>query len=171
MAEKVKKEKAEKPEKSKGNVLKIMIIILLIAVLIAGGTAAGYIFATKMKAGQTTTTTTTNQASSANIKTFSLDEFLVNLKADKTSGYLKTKIYIGYDADNKNYKNLPTELEDKKAIIRDAVNSILRNKKTTDFNEAGIEQIKKEIKDKTNPILKEGQIENVYFYDIIVQAQ
>lgn len=168
MAEKVKKEKAEKPEGSKGNILKIIIIILLIAVLIAGGTAAGYVFATKMKGNQTTTT---NQAATVNIKTFSLDEFLVNLKADNTSGYLKTNIYIGYDADNKNYKNLPTELEDKKPILRDAVNSILRNKKTTDFNEAGVEQIKKEIKDRINPLLKEGQIENVYFYDIIVQAQ
>ncbi|KOA21004.1 flagellar basal body-associated protein FliL [Clostridium homopropionicum DSM 5847] len=165
MAEKVKKEKAEG---SKGNILKIIIIILLIAVLIAGGTAAGYIFATKMKPSQTTTAT--NQAA-VNIKTFSLDEFLVNLKADNTSGYLKTKIYIGYDGDNKDYKNLPTELEDKKPILRDAVNSILRNKKTTDFNEAGVEQIKKEIKDRINPLLKEGQIENVYFYDIIVQAQ
>lgn len=169
MAEKVKKEKAEKPEGSKGNILKIIIIILLVAVLIAGGTAAGYIFATKIKGAQTTTTT--NQAATVNIKTFSLDEFLVNLKADNTSGYLKTNIYIGYDADNKNYKNLPTELEDKKPILRDAVNSILRNKKTSDFNEAGVEQIKKEIKDKINPLLKEGQIENVYFYDIIVQAQ
>jgi len=166
MAEKVKN---EKKEGSKGNILKIIIIILLIAVLIAAGTAAGYVFATKIKAGQNTTDT--NKAAVVNIKTFSLDEFLVNLKDDNATGYLKAKIYIGYDGDNKDYKNLPTELEDNKAILRDAVNSILRNKKPSDFNEAGVEQIKKEIKDKINPLLNDGKIESVYFYDIIVQAQ
>lgn len=163
------KEKKEKKEGSKGNILKIVIIILLLLVLVAGGTAAGYIFATKTN-GTQPSSNTTETTKATNVKTFSLDEFLVNLKEEDSSGYLKTNIYIGF-VDDKQNKKLPTELEDKKPILRDCVNTVLRNKKPSDFNEAGVEQLRKEIKDKINPVLQNGQIENVYFYDIIVQAQ
>lgn len=170
------KEKKEKKEGSKGNALKIVIIVLLIAILVAGGVAAGYMFASKAKPAANNNNNNSNNNNSSqtvlNQKTFSLDDFLLNLKGDANNpgAYLKAKIYIGY-ADTKDNKKLPTELEDKKAILRDCVNSVLRSKKSSDFNDDNVPKLKKELKEKINPMLQNGRIEDVYFYEIIVQAQ
>lgn len=155
----------EKKSGSKGNILKIVIIVLLAAILLGGGTFAGYFMAAKTK----TAPTNTNAVNAAlNQKTFSLDEFLVNLKSDNSSRYLKAKIYVGY-ADAKENKELETELDANKAILRDAVNTVLRSKKPEDFSETGVQKLKEEIKTRVNPLLKKGQIVDVYFYEIIVQ--
>lgn len=168
MADKQKKAVKDK-EELKGNLFKILIIILLVAVLLGGGVFGGYFVATKMKP---TTTTVIKIDKVLNPKSFSLGEdFLVNLKSDKSSGFLKTKIYIGYDGESKDHKELPAELEEKKPMMRDAVNAILRSKKTEDFDGTKDAQLKKEIKDKINTLLTKGKIEDVYFYEIIVQEQ
>ena len=167
MAEKKKK---EVKEGSKGNFLKIIIAVLLAAVLVGGGVAGGYVIAFKMKSVNTANTPAKTDKV-LNPKTFSLDEFLVNLKSERSSGYLKTNIYIGYDGELKEHAELPAELEEKKAILRDAVNSILRSKKPEDFDGTKDEQLKKEIKDKINTVLFKGKIEDIYFNEIIVQAQ
>ena len=168
MAEKKKK---EVKEGSKGNFLKILIAVLLAALLVGGGVAGGYLIAFKMKSANTANTPAKTDKV-LNPKSFSLGEdFLVNLKSDKSSGFLKTNIYIGYDGELKEHAELPAELEEKKAILRDAVNSVLRTKKPEDFDGTKDEQLKKEIKDKINTLLTKGKIEGVYFNDIIVQAQ
>jgi len=155
----------EKKTTSKGNVLKVAIIVLLSIILLGGGIFAGYYIAYKDK---TTETYIKPVSTGITQKTFSLDEFLVNLKSDGTSRYLKTQIYVGY-ADVKENKELQAELENNKAILRDAVNTVLRSKKPEDFSEAGVEKMKEEIKNKINPLLTKGQILDVYFYEIIVQ--
>lgn len=169
------KEKKEKKEGSKGNILRIVIIVLLVAILVAGGVAAGYIFASKARPAANNNNNINNSNGSQTVlnqKTFSLEDFLLNVKGDANNpgAYLKAKIYIGY-ADTKDNKKLPTELEDKKAILRDCVNSVLRSKKANDFNDDNVPKLKKEIKEKINPMLQNGRIEDVYFYEIIVQAQ
>lgn len=168
MADKQKKAVKDK-EGSKGNLVKILIVVLLVAVLLGGGVFAGYFVATKMKP---TTTTIVKTDKVLNPKSFSLGaDFLVNLKSDKSSGFLKTNIYIGYDGELKEHEELPAELDEKKAMLRDAVNSVLRTKKPEDFDGTKDEQLKKEIKDKINALLTKGKIEGVYFNDIIVQVQ
>ena len=164
------KKKEEVKEGSKGNFLKILIAVLLAALLVGGGVAGGYLIAFKMKSANTANTPAKTDKV-LNPKTFSLDEFLVNLKSERSSGYLKTNIYIGYDGELKEHAELPAELEEKKAILRDAVNSILRSKKPEDFDGTKDEQLKKEIKDKINTVLFKGKIEDIYFNEIIVQAQ
>lgn len=156
----------EKKPSNKGHILKIIIIILLAAILVGGGVFGGYIVSNKLKP-ETTTADATKKAA-LDQKSFALDEFLVNLKSDNSTRYLKTKIYIGY-ADNKETKDFETELTDKKPILRDAINTVLRTKKAEDFTEAGVEQLKEEIKNRINPLLGKGQIVNVYFSEILVQ--
>lgn len=97
-------------------------------------------------------------------KTFGLDEFLVNLADEDGKRYLKVKVFLGYDN-----KKLDAELEEKKPILRDAVISVLRSKKSTDISAKGIENIKMEIIQRINATLDKGQLNNVYFNDILVQ--
>lgn len=160
---------ADKKTSSKGNIFKIVIIVFLAAVLLGGGTFAGYYVAMK-------NTPTTNKGAStvasgdyAKKKTFSLDdEFIVNLKSDSNPRFLKTQIYVGYP-ESKDDEKFENELKEKTAIMRDAIISVLRSKKAEDFSEAGIENIKKELINKINPLLSEGKITDIYFYEIIVQ--
>lgn len=152
-----------------GSIFKVILIVFLAVILLGGGVFAGYMVACKTNPKTMTSVNFVSQ-DTLNLKTFGLDEFLLNLKADdNASRYLKTNISIGY-ADVKENKELEAELKDKKAIMRDTINSVLRNKKKEDFatNEQ-VEKIKKEIKDKINPLLQKGQIYNVYFSEIIIQ--
>lgn len=152
-----------------GSIFKVILIVFLAVILLGGGVFAGYMVACKTTP-KTMTSVNFVPQDTLNLKTFGLDEFLLNLKADdNASRYLKTNISIGY-ADVKENKELEAELKDKKAIMRDTINSVLRNKKKEDFatNEQ-VEKIKKEIKDKINPLLQKGQIYNVYFSEIIIQ--
>jgi flagellar basal body-associated protein FliL len=96
-----------------------------------------------------------------------MDEFLVNLTDDGGKKYFKVKLYLGYNTKNK--KNMDKELEEKKPILRDAINSVLRSKKSVDITQKGVEDLKKEILARINPYLESGKAENVYFYDILVQ--
>ena len=159
---------AEKKPSKVGGIFKVILVVFLAVILLGGGVFAGYMVASK--ANPRGVAINIVQQETLNLKTFGLDEFLLNLKSDDNSSrYLKTNISIGY-ADVKENKELEGELKDKKAIIRDTINSVLRSKKKEDFatNEQ-VEKIKKEIKDKINPLLQKGQIYNVYFSEIIIQ--
>lgn len=159
---------AEKRPSKFGSIFKVILVVFLAVILLGGGVFAGYMVASKTNSKGVVPNEL--QQETLNLKTFSLDEFLLNLKSDdNTSRYLKTNISIGY-TDTKENKNLEDELKNKKAIIRDTINSVLRSKKKEDFetNEQ-VENIKKEIKNKINPLLQNGQIYNIYFSEIIIQ--
>ncbi|MCY6354012.1 flagellar basal body-associated FliL family protein [Clostridium sp. ZS2-4] len=157
----------EKKPNNKGHIFKIIIIVFLAAILLGGGVFGGYMISNKLGKPQAASADNAEKAE-LNQKTFALDEFLVNLNAENSTRYLKTKIYIGY-SENKEAKDFETELTDKKPIIRDAINTVLRTKKAEDFTEAGVEKLKEEIKNRINPLLGKGQIVNVYFSEILVQ--
>ncbi|MCY6959610.1 flagellar basal body-associated FliL family protein [Clostridium brassicae] len=150
----------------KGNVLKVIIIVLLAAVLVGGGTFGGYYVSTKLNSQKTKINVVKSEV--VNKRTFALDEFLVNLKAENAQRFIKAKIFVGY-AGEKQDKKFEEELTDKKAILRDNINSILRNKKPEEFTDSGIQKMKEEIKQKINPFLKKGEITDIYFSDILVQ--
>lgn len=150
--------------------LKKIIIILVIFIVILCGTFAVYtLFFSKNTAKSNTATKSTLSTSATgqvvtSTKTYSLDECLVNLTDQGGKNYLKVTVYLGYES-----KNLDKELETKKPIIRDAVISILRSKSTTDFNSNGTDKIKTEIINKINPLLTKGQLDKIYFDDLLVQ--
>ncbi len=156
--------KKVKDNKKGGNSLKIVIVVLLGLILIGGSVFAGAFIV--MKRQPAAVSANTNEKSKVDEKTYDLKEFLVNLSDEGGKRYLKAKISIGYDKTN---KKLDKEIEPKVDVLRDAVNTVLRSKKTTDITPASTETLKKEIMDKLNPLLDNGRITNVYFYEILVQ--
>jgi flagellar FliL protein len=157
---------SEKPKKGnkegKGNLLKIVIIVLLSLIVVGGAAFGGMYIAGKKGASATHEPA---KAEEVNEITYSLDEFLVNLSDEDGRRYLKVKVFIGYEEN----EELTKELETKKPIIRDVVNTSLRAKKTTDFGATGVDTIKNELIARINPTLTKGKISHIYFNDILVQ--
>lgn len=143
-------------EKKSGKGLVIVLIVLVVVLLACGGGAA-YYFLVLSKA-------TVVENPLKNEITFSLGEFTDRL-ADVEPKYIKTTIFVGYKTNAK----VTTELTDKKAILRDTVNTVLRSKKISDFSVMGTDKIKTEIKNALNPLLENGQLTNVYYDSIMVQ--
>lgn len=97
-------------------------------------------------------------------QTFELDEVTINLADEGGSRYAKVKAFLGF-----NDKSLTAELTTKKPIVTDAVIGILRTKKAADIVPKNMNSIKLEIIQKINPMLQKGQLNNVYFTDIVIQ--
>ncbi len=148
---------SDKPKN--GNVFKIVIIVLLLLVLIGGVTFGTVYFMSKKNSSETPKPKVITEV------TYPLGEFLINLLDEDGRRYLKVNVYIGYEEN----KDLTIELEENKPIIRDAVNTFIRSKRTTDFNAVGLDAIKKDLINKINPILTKGKISQIYFNDILVQ--
>lgn len=153
-------------EEKKGNKALIIVVSILLLIIIVGGGTFGtyYFFFSKKDSKAAAVKTPENQQLVVSSKTYSLDEMLLNLADEDGKRYIKVTIYIGYEN-----KKLATEFEEKKHILRDAVGSILRAKKSKDFTAKGSEQIKQEILNKINPILTNGKADNIYFSGILVQ--
>ncbi|AYD40676.1 flagellar basal body protein FliL [Clostridium fermenticellae] len=163
---------------------KLIILVLVLIIIVCVGVYLGYSLFLKDKlgsegvsakqqqlqqtqavqAGQTTQTITQQIVSS---KTYELskDDILVNLADTDSSRYLKVNIYLGYDS-----KKLDSELEEKQPIIMDTVINVLRTKKAADISSAkGLETVKVELIQRINPLLQKGQINNIYFSNVLVQ--
>lgn len=164
---------SEEKKEKKGGKLKIVLVALIIIIAIGGGAFAGYYFFSKSNNSQAKVNTMPiqNSVSTANVatgivsgRTYSADDFLVNLADADGKRYLKVKVYLGYEN-----KKMDKELDTKKPMIRDSINSVLRSKKAADFTDKGTEDMKKELLQRLNPLFTNGQLDNIYFYDIIVQ--
>jgi flagellar basal body-associated protein FliL len=146
-------------KQKKGNASKIVIIVLLILVIIGGATFGAMYYFNKTKAA------TASKPKVVIEQTYPLDEIVTNLLDDSGKKYVKVNIYIGYEVN----KKLTAELDENKTIIRDAVITSIRAKKTTDFSVMGLDAIKEELIKSINPILTKGKITNIYLNDILVQ--
>lgn len=98
--------------------------------------------------------------------TYELGDFTLNLADKDERRYMKANICLGYP---KKAKKLAKELDEDKCILRDTINLELMSKTANDFDVKGIQKIKKDIVNKVNMDLTQGQIINVYFNNIIVQ--
>lgn len=152
--------------KSNGNMLKIAIVIMLILLLIGGAGFGGYYIASKSSpqastgnegAGQNTTDEAFYEAG----------EFVVNLADEGSKRYLKVKLVLAYNSEN---KKLSEELNKKKTVIADSIISTLRTKKTADLSTAtGPEELKQELITRINANISLGKISNVYYNDFFIQ--
>lgn len=164
----------EKKKESKKGGLNKIIIILLVLLIVLVLAFSGYIFifggGINLHQGNSANNTSSVTITSADENTYSLTEAVVNLADTDSQRYVKVKVSFGYDAKN---SSLKSELEDqnvnKEPILSDAVNGILRSKKASDFTGKGIQDIKQQILDAVNPVLKKGKISHVYFDELVVQ--
>lgn len=155
-----------------------IIIILLVLLIVLVGSFGGYIlfFGGSAKLHASTSNTNTSSANEANVvsaadeNTYSLDEAIINLADIDSQRYVKVKVSFGYSEKNSKLKSeLESEDVNKKPILSDAVNSVLRGKKASDLTGKGIDDTKREIMEKVNPVLRNGKITNVYFQELVVQ--
>ncbi|ERI91256.1 flagellar basal body-associated protein FliL [Clostridiales bacterium oral taxon 876 str. F0540] len=176
-----KKEKKEK-EKGKGGLFKVIIVVLLILVVLGLGFTGYLLLTNKKSADEAATTQKTQTAKNLNSmeavnalneissSTYGMDEFLVNLADEGGKRYFKVKLTLGYEPTKKKEKEMAAEFETKKPVLRDAINNILRSKKTTDLvTQKNIDDLKKEILTKINPYFENGRINNIYLTDILIQ--
>jgi flagellar basal body-associated protein FliL len=176
---------AEKKEKvkGKGNGLKIIIIVLLVIIIFGLGFGGYMLFLKKNETESTNTTHLNTNAAAQNTAsnlnnlnvayevsayTYTMEEFLVNLSDDGGKRFLKVNLFLGYDTKKK--KEMDKELEEKMPILRDAIISILRSKKTTDLvSKENLDALKKEVIARINPYFEYGKVTNIYFKDFLIQ--
>lgn len=167
-------------EKNGGNKLKVILIILCLIMIVGGGAFGSYLVLSKKdnngnnqgnNQGNINVNMNNNNLNNNNMYrppvseyTYDLGEFLLNLSDTEARRFLKARIHVGF-----NNKKMLKELESKKAVILDSINTVIRAKKHTDFSPEGTEKIKIEILNKINPMFEEGLCDNIYFTEILVQ--
>lgn len=96
---------------------------------------------------------------------YPLDQFIVNLLSENGSRFLKTKIDLEQSSES-----LMSELDKKKALLRDIIIRTLSSKTFEEVSTAkGKDKLKDEIVGSINEVLSDGYIKNIYFTDFVVQ--
>ncbi len=186
--EETTEEAAEAPtEKKSGSMLLIIIIIVLIlliligaviAILMMGGDDSNQQNPQQQNAQQNQPRQQqmnqqpqgrTNLASSTpfiEIGTmFPLDTFTVNLLSDSGKRYLKVEMNLELGTEE-----LGAELDSKTPVIRDTIIRLLSSKSLEEISTAkGKGKLKQQIVDQLNMRLRDGQINNVFFTEFVVQ--
>ncbi len=96
---------------------------------------------------------------------YSMDEITTNLADTNQRRLIQVKIELEVSD-----KKTLTELEELKTPVAHAVLLVLRSKTYDELNgSAGMEMLAKDIKEKINEILTQGEVVNVYFPRLIIQ--
>ena len=96
--------------------------------------------------------------------TYELGGFTVNFTDQQNYSFLKASITFEVSHDKLN-----EELSKRNPQIRDLVISILRSQTPEDIKAPSTQSIKDEIKNKVNKNLNTGEIENVWFTQLVIQ--
>lgn len=152
-------EEKEVPQKRKGSrLLKLLILVVLLA-LLGGGGYAGWVFYFQDKTGETSEPEPVEKAD------YAMDTFLVNLADPGGKRYLKVTM-------NLVVSNIQTaaEFNERSSELRDAVLMLFSSKKYDDIaTYAGKTTLKQETMAQLNRKLTQGQVEDVYFTEFLVQ--
>ena len=145
-------------EKSNNNFIKLIAIFLLM-VVVAAGTSYGVM----------TYFTSTQQEEQQQEKkefgpTYTLGEFTVNLSDSGGYQFIKASIVVEV-SDEK----VIEELEKRSPQLRDVLISNMREASVDEIEEPGARTLKTNIKNELNTVLSEGQIENVWFTQLVIQ--
>jgi len=98
---------------------------------------------------------------------FSLESFSVNTSDTDEPHFLKVTLELGYEQGTTN--ELQTELNSRRAQLRDIIISILGAKRYTDLNTQNKrELLKEEIKRKINDVLINGEVRQVAFTEFVL---
>ena len=182
MAEAVETPEVVESKKGGSNILLIIVVVMLFLIL-AGGAAAAYFMLNEdtevlddaNKAQQTKTvaapTTAKKETSRRNTDysqigpMYPMDQFIVNLYNEGSSRYLKTTLNFELSM-----PELNVEMDTKKPLIRDIVIKTLSAKTYEEISTIrGKENLKDEIVSKVNQVLTDGQVNNIFFTDFVIQ--
>ncbi len=183
MAEAVETQEVVESKKGGSNILLIIVVVMLFLIL-AGGAAAAYfmlnedtevlddaqhakqtqVAAAPAAAGKHTTSTRSTDYSQIG-PMYPMDQFIVNLYNEGSSRYLKATINFELSA-----AELSVEMDMKKPLIRDIVIKTLSAKTYEEISTIrGKENLKDEIAMKVNQVLSDGQVNNLFFTDFVIQ--
>lgn len=155
------KDKGKDNEKKKSGNIKTVIIFVISLLLVGGVVFAGtYMFMQK-------NTAKVVMEKTVDIAYVDIGEITANLADEGGKKYFKGKISIGYD---KSDKDAPTELQEKKVVVRDAIIFYLKSLKINYINDTNNEKaIKDQLMDRVNKQLSKSKIVDVRFDSIITQ--
>jgi flagellar FliL protein len=122
--------------------------------------------ATRSRASEEEYKTVQLQPKPAPYMIYSLDDFRLNTADLDEPHYLRVKLNLAYDGEN---KKLAAELSQRTPQIRDIILSILNSKEKQDIEtESEKEGLKEEIKKQINNILTTGVISDIYYEEFII---
>ena len=148
--------------KGKGSSKRLVIIVILCVVflLAAGGAAYYFLYLPLLDQAQGE-----QEEVLAPEFEYMFDSFVVNLAEQDHRRYLKVTMIATYHEER-----LEEELESRVSEIRNEIIDILRSKTLEDVQkENSTKEIRKQVGQKINSIIREGRIEEVYFTDFIIQ--
>ena len=146
---------------NEGANLKLFIIMGVFMIIIAAGTS--FMFMTYMSSSSAENTNSEPEEKKVG-PTYTLGEFVVNLSLDSSYKYLKANIVVSASSEK-----VKSELENRDPQIRDSIIAILRKQSLEDIREPDATVIKNQIKNKLNQLLNSGQINDVWFTQLVVQ--
>lgn len=144
----------------RGSNFKVLVLIILILVL-ASILIIGYLLVKDKGAADLASVFKAEEEN-----TILLDEFIVNLKSERSmKNYLKIKIALMY-TDEKQEKNLNSNVNK----IRDVIINQLRSKTPEDMLDIEkTSEFKKEMVEEINSAIKADTIKDIYFTDLVIQ--
>jgi len=156
--EEEKKEKTEVQEKPKSN--KLLIILPLLVVLLGGGGAAAYFKIIKPVGGNKAP-----EEKKPESAIYEMDTFMVNLADAGGKRFLKSVIKLRVSS-----LEVAEECKERNIEIRDLVLMLLSSKESMEVVSTEDKlDLKKQILESLNRVLRKGQVQNVYFTDFLVQ--
>ncbi len=189
MAEATEKTEVAAKQQGGSNVLLIIVVVMLFLILIGGAAAAYFMLsedtavieeANKVEksapvAQQTQSANPMQKQSSAPQKRvtnyaeigpmYPMDKFIVNLYTEGSDRYIKTAINFELGSEE-----LSAELDLKKPLIRDIVIKTLSAKTYEEISTIrGKENLKDDIVMQVNQVLSDGQVNNIFFTDFVIQ--
>lgn len=181
MAEAVENTEVQAEKKGGSNILLIVVAVVLFLILIGGG-VAGYLLlsedeevindankAQQTQVVQTQKRSTTQSARNTNYaeigQMYPMDQFVVNLYSESGSRYLKAALNFEIAGEE-----LAAELDAKKPLIRDIIIKSLSAKTYEEISTIkGKENLKDEIVLGVNEVISDGQVNNLFFTDFVIQ--
>ncbi len=184
MAEETTQEATVVETKKGGSNILLIIVVVMLFLILLGGAAAAYFMLnedsevledanqakqTKVeapaKAAPSTSSSSRNTDYSKIGAMYPMDQYIVNLYNEGSSRYLKTTINFELSI-----PELSAEMDTKKPLIRDIVIKTLSAKTYEEISTIrGKENLKDEIVSKVNQVLTDGQVNNIFFTDFVIQ--
>ncbi|MCL0033556.1 flagellar basal body-associated FliL family protein [Thermodesulfovibrionales bacterium] len=157
--EKLEEGRGEEPKRKKGKG-KLLIIIIAAAVIAGGAGAGAFFFFAKPVAEQAR-----EEAVQDDWVMFALDPFIVNLKDPVAARFLKVSMHLELRS-----PKIAEKAEAKTPQLRDAIITILRGKTSEELIlMEGQFRLRDAIAIRTNQILGENSVRNVFFTEFVMQ--